>query len=662
MCGIWGFFCERGWYTAEEKKRILCDLMILSQSRGKEASGITKMTDNKVLTIKMPKPASKLIKENSFKQLLFENHFNNEVYIGHSRLATNGSQYRPENNQPILSGDIVTVHNGIIVNDRELWEKYKDWEAKSELDSEIFVKLLDDKYQQGYTIEKAVEETYSELDGMASTITLFTDIEFAALCTNNGSLYYAVGEKGKTIIAASEKMTLRKMINKNWNLKKEFEKQTIHQVINSIFIDLKKMDIYSPEELQCLKWDEYAKIKKRRFHKYIESSCFTEKNIYYNPQRYSIFDVDIEPIRKLKRCTKCLLPETMPFIQFDDKNICNYCKTYKRQTYIGEDKLRQWAEKLKKHYKGRTDSIVAFSGGRDSSYGLHYFVKELGLKPIAYSYDWGMVTDLARRNQSRMCSKLGVEFIPVSANISKKRSHIKKNVEAWLKKPDLGMIPLFMAGDKHYFYYANKIKKEYQLDNILLASNPYEKTHFKSGFCGIEPAILRSDKDLELEQLPVRDILKMGKYYVEQFLGNRDYINSSLIDTAGAACSYYIIPHQYFRLFHYIPWEERRINQVLIEEYDWEKAKDTESTWRIGDGTAPFYNYIYYTVCGFTENDTLRSNQIREGMITREEGLELIYRDNKPRFESMKWYFDTIHVPMEDALKVINQIKKQYEV
>ena len=293
MCGIWGFFCERGWYTAEEKKRILCDLMILSQSRGKEASGITKMTDNKVLTIKMPKPASKLIKENSFKQLLFENHFNNEVYIGHSRLATNGSQYRPENNQPILSGDIVTVHNGIIVNDRELWEKYKDWEAKSELDSEIFVKLLDDKYQQGYTIEKAVEETYSELDGMASTITLFTDIEFAALCTNNGSLYYAVGEKGKTIIAASEKMTLRKMINKNWNLKKEFEKQTIHQVINSIFIDLKKMDIYSPEELQCLKWDEYAKIKKRRFHKYIESSCFTEKNIYYNPQRYSIFDVDI---------------------------------------------------------------------------------------------------------------------------------------------------------------------------------------------------------------------------------------------------------------------------------------------------------------------------------------------------------------------------------
>ena len=31
------------------------------------------------------------------------------------------------------------------------------------------------------------------------------------------------------------------------------------------------------------------------------------------------------------------------------------------------------------------------------------------------------------------------------------------------------------------------------------------------------------------------------------------------------------------------------------------------------DGTAGFYNYVYHTVAGFTEHDTFRSNQIREG-------------------------------------------------
>ena len=31
----------------------------------------------------------------------------------------------------------------------------------------------------------------------------------------------------------------------------------------------------------------------------------------------------------LKRCTKCILPETMPFIEFDEKGVCNYCNNYK---------------------------------------------------------------------------------------------------------------------------------------------------------------------------------------------------------------------------------------------------------------------------------------------------------------------------------------------
>ena len=32
------------------------------------------------------------------------------------------------------------------------------------------------------------------------------------------------------------------------------------------------------------------------------------------------------------------------------------------------------------------------------------------------------------------------------------------------------------------------------------------------------------------------------------------------------------------------------------EDTEWESADDTKSTWRIGDGTASFYNYIYYII------------------------------------------------------------------
>ena len=41
------------------------------------------------------------------------------------------------------------------------------------------------------------------------------------------------------------------------------------------------------------------------------------------------------------------------------------------------------------------------------------------MKPVTYTYDWGMVTDLGRRNISRMCAELGVENIIVADDITK---------------------------------------------------------------------------------------------------------------------------------------------------------------------------------------------------------------------------------------------------
>jgi len=93
-----------------------------------------------------------------------------------------------------------------------------------------------------------------------------------------------------------------------------------------------------------------------------------------------------------------------------------------------------------------------------------------------------------------------------------------------------------------------------------------------------------------------------------------------------------------------------------------ETSPDTPTTWRIGDGTVPFYNYIYYTVAGFSENDTFRSNQVRGGMITREEALKFLDEENYPRFESMSWYCNTIGVDLEKALRIIHAIPKHYPV
>jgi len=360
-------------------------------------------------------------------------------------------------------------------------------------------------------------------------------------------------------------------------------------------------------------------------------------------------------ISSLKRCSKCVLPETMPFIEFDDDGVCNYCKNYKPIQLKGESQLE---EILKNHRRtdGSPDCVMTFSGGRDSSYALHYLKKELGMNPVAYSYDWGMMTDLALRNQTLMTKKLGVEHKIVTANIKKKRENIKLNVEAWLKRPSLGTVPLFMAGDKQYFYYANKVRKEMNIPLGIIGGCPLERTKFKTGYSGVPPQF---DSNLSfIENLSFT--AKMLFYYGKEFLLNPAFINKSIFDTLGGFISYYITPHNLLQLFEYISWEENEIEKVLINEYGWEMATDTKSSWRIGDGTAGFYNYIYYMIGGITENDTFRSNQIREGLISREEALKKSEKEDIPRIDSMIWYANVIGFDLLEALKKIHSVKTLY--
>ena len=123
-----------------------------------------------------------------------------------------------------------------------------------------------------------------------------------------------------------------------------------------------------------------------------------------------------------------------------------------------------------------------------------------------------------------------------------------------------------------------------------------------------------------------------------------------------------MIPHEFYWTFNYVPWEEKLINTTLIDEYNWETAGDTDSTWRIGDGTASFYNYIYYIASGLTENDTFRSNQIREGMISREEALKNVETENAPRWDTMREYCALIGIDFLDAVKRINAMPSRLEL
>ena len=604
MCGIFGVLSPKA-----NVKNDIVKLAGYAEQRGRDSSGFILSAGVKYDVVKADMPVTRLASKVRLDKQKF--------IAGHSRLATNGVS----DNQPVIRNGLVTIHNGIICNTEELWAS-RDGQRELSVDTEIIPVIISEEKAKGKSTEEIVASLFKQCEGVISAAVLDQEEGKLLLLSNNGSLY--TGQKNGASYFASESWPLSQ-IDCN---------------------DIAQLKGWTSWEVPVSNKEIETKVEKSRHR----PNLLPE--FVFNASEESLLEYSTNNI---KRCTRCVLPETMPYIRFDSEGVCNYCHNY---TPRNQPKPVEVLEKLVEPYrrKGATDCIVPFSGGRDSCLGLHLIVKELGMNPITYTYDWGMVTDLGRRNISRMCSALGVENIIIAADIELKRRNIRKNLVAWLKNPHLGMMALLTAGDKHFFRHVETVKKQTGISLNLWGVNPLEVTHFKTGFLGIPPAF-------EEKRVYTNGWAGQFNYHRRRFgemFKNPAYLNSSLFDTlSGEYWRSINKKTDYFHIFDFWEWNEKASNETLAE-YNWEWAPDTSTSWRIGDATAAFYNYVYYTVAGFTEHDTFRSNQIREGAITRSEALTLIADENQPRYESIKWYLDAVGIDFAEAIKVINAIPKLY--
>jgi glutamine---fructose-6-phosphate transaminase (isomerizing) len=686
LCGIFGILIAGNQRLSRKQlMQIVNSMFKLSESRGKEASGLALRFKDSIYVLKEPITSSRLVKTSAYKGL-FTQTLKTQGYdgaqlqspiliLGHSRLQTNGQSEINTNNQPVVKDGAVGIHNGIIVNDAKIWVNFPAIKKKYDVDTEVFLSLLQMFRAQGKSMVEAMKLVFENIEGSASVAVQFDDSNNLVLASNTGSLYMSLNEKSKILVFASEKFILEQTLN-NKLLTNLFTEKTITQVKAGqgylMDLNLQTKHVFLLKDNAVDANGVTSKSKAKIFELYdqkiqpppdlsqyqlredIKQSMIKNWEALYNSENE----------HALKRCTRCLLPETMPFISFDEDGVCSYCKDYdERGSYLkGEAALKEFVSPYRSA-TGEYDVLIGFSGGRDSAYGLDYIKNTLGLHPITFTYDWGMVNDLARRNQARVVGKLGIEHIVISADIRTKRVNIRKNLKAWLKKPDLGMVPILMAGDKQFYYYFHKVRKQTGI-KLFIFCGGYEGEEgtglFKYGFCNVST---QGNKNAlkRMTGISRKNKLKIMYYYFKQFVTNPAYINKSMIDTLFAYYSSYVLKDDYLYLFHYLDWDEKTIIKTITEKFDWEREIDTIATWRTDDGTAPFYNYIYMTMAGFTEFDIFRSHQIREGKLTREEAYKIIKEENKPRFKSIEWYGQAIDFDMNKAIEVINLAMKRYK-
>ncbi len=646
MCGIFGI--SQSNLNLNNFDNILKDIEIYvdsSQKRGSDTFGLSFKLDNEIVLFKANEKPSESIKKKNYKEFLtkfLKNKINNNlIMIGQTRLVTNGSKFSYSNNQPLETENIVGVHNGIFANlEEENFEKtrnYESFDVKS--DSLLFYENIS-KFIKNKNFIKNFFEYLKNIIGNFSIAFHLLNENKIFISSNNGSLFYYNDEDIFTF-ASEKEFIFNYLKNSNLLKNKDIDPSKIKKCLQQIVIfDLDKKTL---EEIDLKKDFEDPNIK----------IDYKKKISIRNNLRY-----ELNKIKDLKRCSKCILPETYPFIKFNSNNVCNYCENYEKQNFLGEEKLFQYLEKFRSK-NGEPDCLVGLSGGRDSTYGLHLLKTKYKMNPIAYTFDWGLTTDISRINAAKVCGKLGVEHIIRSADIEKKREYVKKNLFSWLKRPHLGMLPIIQVGDKGFYDHGRKLSKELNLKLVVHCTGyQLEQREFFLGFAGINQKLKNNQRMYSYDFF---NKIKMLYWYSLQFLLNPYYFNSALLDNFDGFLASFIRKDDFLHLYNYEKWDESLMIKILNEEYNWTNdISYGKNQWRMGDGQTAFNNFVYYTLAGFSEYDNFRSNQIREGLISRDEAIKLCQEDNKIKYDTLKNFSEVIGFNLDNVLSRISCLEKLY--
>lgn len=146
MCGLAGILLyptERSEADWAAIRHCFSQTLIYNEERGREAAGVAIVQrEGACRVVKQPVSASELVEMRAYADLLATVNAGTTCLLGHTRAPTKGSRWDNANNHPLLTGQVIGVHNGHIDNDDELFRELS-LPRRGQVDSEIIFRLLD---------------------------------------------------------------------------------------------------------------------------------------------------------------------------------------------------------------------------------------------------------------------------------------------------------------------------------------------------------------------------------------------------------------------------------------------------------------------------------------------------------------------------------------
>ena len=309
-------------------------------------------------------------------------------------------------------------------------------------------------------------------------------------------------------------------------------------------------------------------------------------------------------------CRQCILPSTFPGISFNENGVCNHCQRYK-----GEDATSALQEKYEKKFlklleerktKSSYDVIVAYSGGKDSTYTLDVFVNRYKLRALALTFDNSFISPKALDNIGKVCDSLGVDSLVI-----KPARQVVREIFRTAATQELYSVKTLERASTICTSCIGMVKG-IVLRTAIEKQIPFVGFGWSPGQAPVQSSVMRTNPAL--------------------MKGTQKAILNPLREIAGDAVLPYFVTEEQFAEKELFPWnihplaflhyDEQDITE-RISQFGWQRPDDTDPNSSNCTLNA-FANQVHRRRYDFHPYVWEIANMVRSGVLTREEGVEKI--------------------------------------
>ena len=347
--------------------------------------------------------------------------------------------------------------------------------------------------------------------------------------------------------------------------------------------------------------------------------------------------------RRAVWCTNCLYPSMSATpMEYNEAGLCMGCQMANRKDEIPESEwtrrksiLSDMLESARSKDGRRHDCVIGVSGGKDSYFQTHYVKNVLGFNPLLVTYYGNNFTPAGERNLQRMAEAFDVDHIIYKPGVGllKKLNRLGFKIMGdmnWhghmgistlpMKIAAVHNIPLVIWGEHGYA----DLCGQFSMNDFVEWTYRNRLEHFGRGF--------------EWNYMVGHEGIKASDMYAYQYPSDQEIFDLHL---------------RGIYLSNFVPWDGNSNARLAHEKYGFELGDEPfDRTYRRASNLDDMHengahDYLKYVKFGYGRCTDHASKDIRSGVLSRAEGIELTRRYDPVKPRDVRRWLD--YVGMSEA-------------